>query len=322
LFQSSSRLGYVSADTNLRRYCGDSPTDLTDPTGLGAVKFGKFDVTLNAVQQAIYDGANSQLAAEFPKTSPEYLLRSNIVLAALVSGIHYGDDRFDTRFWNPKQHTVLTGRSPAWAVLDVWARGNREIWDQFQPIQVTKEDKFQPHSGYRTGCKVACGLVFLMGETLTSYQLDLREGRTAPMQSFPFAPYQSGLYLGKLDALVGTKSIGTLFGTASTPLQAFASNPNGFTLAQLTPGDRIWVQNPAKNPPIGLEGANRIYVGRAKGVKGVPDGTPIFVGYSGKSIWYGLDKLYASCAWEFNLPKGTELKITRRYQPVFPFPVN
>jgi YD repeat-containing protein len=289
--------GYTSGTTNLYGYCGESPTNATDPTGLGAVKFGALTVILSPSRQEIYDDAQSQLVSMgYVKTSVEYQLRKNIVLAALTTSLDFGGGGGwrSPSYWTVAPdgyYHVRPGTSPAAAVLDAWVRGNKHLW-----AQQHRYIPFPQGETYTTGCKKCCELIYLMGLELTCYRLDHGAHRR-----------HGSTYLSRFDALIGSNLPSDLFNEPSV-LQTASTSATGFTLADLTPGDRVWVQNPTPTGSVGDEGTNLIYAG---------DG--VFVSYNGTIVRGGLPGLFHYVQVNHALTTTAGLKIAEIFKPKFPF---
>jgi RHS repeat-associated protein len=321
---SKDPTGLTAGDTNTRRYCGDSPTNATDPSGLGQVKFGLLTVTLTTQQQTVYDAAKSQLLKIYGAASVQYKLRLNIVLAALTSNLRYTPDGWRSPifwslaggggYWHVKQNV-----SPSLAVADAWIRPSRELWRQAHPNgqfpTMSSNGQSIPFR-YSSGCKKDCELIFLMGISLTCSQLDIEAGRRIGGNP-SMGPFPASTYLGRFDALIGSQVTSDLFDAEPSKLQIVKTcDPKGpgFALADLTPGDRVRVKNPTPRAgDSGDTGTNLIYAG---------DG--VFVLYSGLVIPAtsddgGLGNLFKAVARSHNLSTTAGLKIATIYQPTFPF---
>ena len=116
------------------------------------------------------------------------------------------------------------------------------------------------------GCKAAAGIIFLLG----------------------FENTLTGSMKKNLDQVIGTNPLPNLFATGRSNafLEYKEDKTWGFTVADLKPGDWIWVNNPKwqKGDKAGHEGSNAFYVGDGK-----------FVDVWGKQ-YYTYDRLIAHVA--------------------------
>ncbi len=308
--------GSASAALSVPSIQVDSSTEILAQVAASnnTVKFGALNVTLSAEQKAIYDNAQSQLASMgYATNSVQYELRSNIVLAALTSSLDFPAasqrDRRPGGYWfeGPKYFQVKPRISPSMAVLDAWARGNQELWNQEHP-----NVGFPVGQNYLSGCKMDCQLIFLMGISLTCYQQDVQAGHTIGPNPLNVR-FPTATYLGKFDNLIGSRAPAELFDAQPSKLQIEKTNNSGFALSDLTPGDRVWVENPTPTGANGDEGTNLIYAGNG-----------VFISYNGHVIPRcdgdgGLYNLYKYVQGNHGLASTAGLKIVHIYQPRFPF---
>ena len=119
--------------------------------------------------------------------------------------------------------------------------------------------------------------------------------------------------LSALDKIIGHDvSPARLFEGAHPKIEwKTRTNNAGFTIAQLTPGDAVWVENPDFNSAtdeVGAEGSNDIYIGHHK-----------FVGFNGTTFpnLGALQEYVRDYSHNVNQPLAN-FKIKRVFEPKVP----
>ena len=233
-WMSEDPIGFTAGDTNTRRYCENSPTNLTDPSGLAA---------LTPAQEGYIARAKEILEAAH-LSNAEVRLRLAIIKAvfsSVVVGIgdvrnpEYWEERGDDGPFIPKH-----GKFPTDAIKDIWHfPGGRVYCQKYSALILIK--------GYIDLAEEAKAAGHASGARVLGALNTLFMGKQIPNE-LPHAG--EGIFFTRL-----TKNTGP-----------------GFAPSELLPGDQVWFKNPYYHsmspttpggdpPSAGEEGSNVFYIG-------------------------------------------------------------